>query len=275
MFRLRGWWLLGLVLFVVGHVSALALNVDVFNDYTLAAEIATHVFSVPAIIRARQVRLTFSSEIIVSVLASIVYHSVRNYTTVDYEPYQRLDHGLSTGLICVVFLKYVVSVHHVVGLLLLLATLASSLDVGNILSSSVTALVLTAAIALPLVDKTAQSVVRTIIQILTLGATPPQPVDLQYNMSQRVRLLAAFGFQIASVYTYFQGESDSDMERFWHSLWHAFAYSALYLLTDVVADKKSSSSPTTCARKRKHRKEYSILSESVSRRAPLIGFRFT
>ena len=183
-------------------------------------------FSVPAIIRARQVRLTFSSEIIVSVLASIVYHSVRNYTTVDYEPYQRLDHGLSTGLICVVFLKYVVSVHHVVGLLLLLATLASSLDVGNILSSSVTALVLTAAIALPLVDKTAQSVVRTIIQILTLGATPPQPVDLQYNMSQRVRLLAAFGFQIASVYTYFQGESDSDMERFWHSLWHAFAYSA-------------------------------------------------
>ena len=274
MFRLRGWWLLGLIIFVVGHVSTLALNSDAFNDYTLAAEIATHVFSVPAIIRARQVRLTFSSEIIVAVLASIVYHSVRNYTAVDYEPYQRLDHGLSTGLICVVFLKYVVSVHHVVGLLLLLATLASSLDVGNILSSSVTALVLTAAIALPLVDKTAQSVVRTIIQILTLGATPPQPVDLQYNMSQRVRLLAAFGFQIASVYTYFQGESDSDMERFWHSLWHAFAYSALYLLTDVVADKKSSSSPTTCARKRKHRKEYSILSRS-NLQSPLIGFRFT
>lgn len=275
MFRLRGWWLLGLVLFVAGHVATLTLNADVFNDYTLAAEIGTHVFSVPAIIRARQVRLTFSSEIIVAVLASIVYHSVRNYTTVDYEPYQRLDHGLSTGLICVVFLKYVVSVHHVLGLLLLLATLASSLDVGNILSSSVTALVLTAAIALPLVDKTAQSIVRTIIQILTLGATPPQAVDLQYNMSQRLRLLAAFGFQIASVYSYFQGESDGDMERFWHSLWHAFAYSALYLLTDVVADKKSSSSsPTSCARKRKHRKEYSILSQS-NLQSPLIAFRFT
>ena len=188
-------------------------------------------------------RLTFSSEIIVAVLASIVYHCVRNYTTVDYEPYQRLDHGLSTGLICVVFLKYIVSMHHVVGLLLLLSTLAASLPMGSILSSSVTGLVLTAAIALPLVDKTAQSVVRAIIQILTLGATPPKPVDLRYNTSQRIRLLAAFGFQIASVYAYFQGKSDSDMERFWHSLWHAFAYSALYLLTDVAADKKNQQQP--------------------------------
>ena len=208
-------------------------------------------------------------------LAFIVYHCVRNYTTVDYEPYQRLDHGLSTGLICVVFLKYIVSMHHVVGLLLLLSTLAASLPMGSILSSSVTGLVLTAAIALPLVDKTAQSVVRAIIQILTLGATPPKPVDLRYNTSQRIRLLAAFGFQIASVYAYFQGKSDSDMERFWHSLWHAFAYSALYLLTDVAADKKTSSSPSTCVRKRRHRKEYSILSQSASRKSSLIGFRFT
>ena len=274
--RLTLWWVGGLVLFLAAHLTLLALlNRNALDVYVSAAEIGTHVFSVPAILRARQVRLTFSSEIVVAVLASIVYHSVRNYTDVDYEPYQRLDHGLSTGLICVVFLKYVVSMHHVTSILLLLTALASSLDVGNILSSSWTALVLTGALALPLVDKTAQAAVRAAMQVLTLGTIPPQAVDLQYTASERARLFAAFLFQIASVYTYFQGESNTDMEKFWHSLWHAFAYSALYLLTDVVADKHAHNSPNSRARERKHRTQYTILGETKRKTNALVGFRFT
>lgn len=272
--RLRVWTFLALVVFVIGHFITLSLRgTSAFTQYVRAAEIGTHAFALPAILRAKQVRLSFASEIVVTTAVSILYHTIRNYTNMDYTPYQRLDHGLSTGLICVVFLKYIISLHHALGLVLALTATASSLDTGNILASGATAAVLTAVIAIPFADKAAQSLLRGVVSVLTLGATPPRANDLSYTASQRGRLFCAFLFQIASVFAYFQGGDDDDgtgNEEFWHSLWHACGFTSLFLLTDVIAEKRSKRDRERVNPPRKHRRYYT-LAQSASHG----GFRFT
>ena len=69
-------------------------------------------------------------------VVSVVYHSVRNFTDVDYNGIQRLDHAMSTALIATVFLKYFAHITHVLGIIVLMAASAASFDFGNVLASA-------------------------------------------------------------------------------------------------------------------------------------------
>lgn len=241
--------------FIVVHASMRALAQP--EEYEKAAEIFTHLFAVPAILRARHMR----EQIIVATIVSVVYHCVRNYSSLSEEEvasYQRLDHAVSVALISTVILKYFARITHVIGIIVLLSGLSASFEWGNILSSALTALIFVVTITVPLLDQAVNRVVGYIVWILSLGGVPPNTNE-DINLSGfRKQLLTALGLQILSVASYFVGENNENLQRWAHSLWHAFAFLSLFVLVDVIALREDTENKRNGAEssKRKLRKQF-------------------
>ena len=102
-------------------------------------------------------------QIIVATVVSVAYHSARNFTDMNYNGIQRLDHAMSTALIATVFLKYFAHISHVLGIIVLMAASAASFDFGNVLASAVTAAILVFIIAFPYVDKAAYQIMAFLV----------------------------------------------------------------------------------------------------------------
>jgi hypothetical protein len=238
------WGALGV--FLVAHVSLLiafsteSLDADAFHQYAYGAEVATHVFAVPAIV-AKNIE-GIREQIVVATLVSTVFHTLNNYfgDSVDVHPWNCLDRGVATALIATVFLKYLAHVHRTDGILVFVAALASSFEFGNVLASSLVSLVLVAILFLPFASEIVQSALRGIISFLSFGGSPELDFSpLNFNASQRTKLLWTLGLQILSVAAYLTGENITNLEHWAHSIWHAFAYLALYLLVLVLVEEKT------------------------------------
>ena len=187
-------------------------------------------------------------QIIVATAVSVVYHSVRNFTNVDYNGIRRLDHAMSTALIATVFLKYFAHISHVLGIIVLMAASAASFDFGSVLASAVTAAILVFIVAFPYVDKAAYQIMAFLVSCLSLGGVAPKVEDLRYTRQTRGRLLVAFFLQVLSVVFYYVGDHVERLFRWSHCLWHVFAYTCLYVLVDVISDKEEPlRAPTTAA----------------------------
>lgn len=244
------WGTLGV--FMAAHVSLLiaystkTLTPDAFHQYTYAAEIATHAFAVPAIV-AKNIE-GVREQIVVATLVSTVFHTLNNYfgDSVDVHPWNCLDRGVASALIATVFLKYLAHVHRTDGILIFVAALASSFEFGNILASSLVSLVLVAIIILSFASEIIQGALRGTISFLSLGGSPELDFSpLDFNRSQRTKLFWTLGLQVLSVAAYLTGENISDLEHWAHSIWHAFAYLALYLLVLVLVEEKTKKTKTT------------------------------
>lgn len=209
-----------------------------FRSYALAAEVGTHVFALPAILTKNVEGIR--EQIVVATLVSTIFHTANNYfdNVVDVHPWNCLDRGVATALIGTIFLKYLAHVHRTNGILIFIAALASSFEFGNILASSIVSLVLVAVLILPLASTLVQDVLRGLIAFLSLGSVPENTFSaLNYNEKQRRLLFTTLGFQVASVFAYLIGENKSDLEHWAHSIWHALAYLALYLLVLVLVEE--------------------------------------
>lgn len=230
-------------LFVVAHSALLALADGPLTAYSKWAEVLTHLFALPAVLRGKQMR----EQILVATAVSVVYHSVRNFTDVDYDSIQRLDHAMSTALIATVFLKYFAHVTHVLGVIVLMAGSAAAFDFGNVLASAVTAAILVFIIAIPFVDRAAYQIMALVVSCLSLGGVAPKGEDLAYTKETRYRLLVAFALQALSVVFYYMGNSVQRLFHWSHCLWHVFAYACLYVLVDVISDKQEASEAAASA----------------------------
>lgn len=228
------WW--GLALFVAVHACVIFTRESApqfFEDYCDAAVLATHVFAVPAVARASKSGLR--GQIVSATVVSFLYHFFRLYTSVDYAGWQRLDHAVATGLIVTVFLEYMAHVHST-GIIVLLTALAASFSFGSVLSSAVTAAVLVGLIALPYLDTITQKCLRVVLYSVSLGGEVPQALFKCYTPSQRWRLLIAFVLQLLSVASFLVGDYVNGIDSYAHALWHAFAYSSLFVLVSVLAE---------------------------------------
>ena len=241
---LQGVTLVCLCVFLLGHVVALLVSLPLpaqapFDDYNKAAEIFTHLFALPALLRARHLR----EQILVATVVSIVYHSVRNYaewTAEDVLPLQRLDHGTSTALIATVFLKFICRTQHVTGTIVLVAAVAAAfVEVGNLLSSAVVGAILVLVLVTPCVSTAAFRVVNACIYIISFGAHASDPSDLRLH-TEKPSLAIAFVLQALSVGAFFAGENVEGVERWSHALWHVFAYLSLYVLVGIIARREDS-----------------------------------
>lgn len=219
------------LVFVAVHASLRALPNP--EAYEKSAEIFTHLFALPAILRARHMR----EQIIVATIVSTLYHALQNYSDMpndDIVPYQRLDHAMSTALIATVFLKYFARLTHVLGVIVLFASLAASFPFGNVLSSALTAAIFVAIITVPCVDRTVYRIVGYMVYVLSLGGVVPEVKDI--NLAPyRSKLATAFLLQALSVVCYYVGETNTNLKRWSHSLWHVFAFLSLFVLVDVIA----------------------------------------
>lgn len=258
------------LLFLLLHVALLALADEPLNAYSKWAEVLTHLFALPAIVRGKLMR----EQILVATVVSVVYHSVRNFTDVDYNGIQRLDHAMSTALIATVFLKYFAHITHVLGIIVLMAASAASFDFGNVLASAVTAAILVFIIAFPYVDKAAYQIMAFLVSCLSLGGVAPKVEDLAYTKQVRRRLLAAFALQVLSVVFYYVGDSVERLFHWSHCLWHVFAYTCLYVLVDIISDKEGPEATTLAAAAppRPSRKAFSPVGAPAV--APRTNFRF-
>lgn len=235
---LDGVTLVFVCLFLVAHVTAwAALPAAAFDDYNKVAEIATHLFALPALFRAHHLR----EQILIATVVSVLYHSVDNYSGwrgTDVLPFQRLDHGTSTALIATVFLKFLCRTQHVVGTIALVAAVAAAVDVGNVVSSAVVGAVLVLVLITPYLNAAAYRVVGVCVYILSLGAHAPDPAELQLAAETNA-LVLAFVLQGLSVAAYFVGEHVDDVRRWSHALWHMFAYLSLYVLVGIIARREA------------------------------------
>lgn len=254
------------LMFVFVHSALLALSDGPLNTYSKWAEVLTHAFALPAVIRGKRMR----EQILVATIVSVAYHSVRNFTDVDYDGIQRLDHAMSTALIATVFLKYFAHITHVLGIIVLMAGSAASFEFGSVLASAVTAAILVFIIAFPYVDKAAYQVMAFVVSCLSLGGAAPKVEELEYTRQTRYRLLTAFGLQVLSVVFYYAGNRVQRLFHWSHCLWHVFAYTCLYVLVDVIADKEETNTPAASAPPRPSRKAFSLLTPTA---APRLGFR--
>lgn len=250
--------------FLLVHASLLALADGPLNAYSKWAEVLTHIFALPAVLRGKLMR----EQILVATIVSVAYHSVRNFTDVDYNGIQRLDHAMSTALIATVFLKYFAHVTHVLGIIVLMAGSAASFDGGNVLASAVTAAILVFIIAFPYVDKAAYRIMTFVISCLSLGGVAPKAEQLEYTREMRYRLLVAFGLQVLSVVFYYVGDHVERLSHWSHCLWHVFAYTCLYVLVDVISDKDEGATLTSA---RPSRKAFSSLRAPAT--TPRLAFR--
>lgn len=249
------------------------LSSGAFHDYALAAEIGTHVFAVPAIV-AKSIE-GVREQIVVATLVSTIFHALNNYfqDSVDVHPWNCLDRGVATALIATIFLKYLAHVHRTDGILIFLTALASSFDFGNILASSLVSVVLVGIIVLSFASEIVQGGLRGVIGFLSLGGSPDKDFSpLNFNESQRTKLYWTLGFQVVSVVAYRVGENNTDLEHWAHSIWHALAYLALYLLVLVLVEEETKSS---MALPRASRKDFSNIvtqerNEEIER---LLNFR--
>lgn len=258
------------LLFVIVHASLLALADESLNAYSKWAEVLTHLFALPAVIRGKLMR----EQILVATAVSVVYHSVRNFTDVDYNGIQRLDHAMSTALIATVFLKYFAHITHVLGIVVLMAASAASFDFGSVLASAVTAAILVFIIAFPYVDKAAYQIMALLVSCLSLGGVAPKVEDLAYTKQVRRRLLVAFALQVLSVVFYYVGDNVERLFHWSHCLWHVFAYTCLYVLVDIITDKEAPEATTSAgvAPPRPSRKAFSpVGAPTIASRA---HFRF-
>ena len=228
------WW--GLTLFVVIHVCVIFVRESTpqfFTDYSKAAVLATHLFAVPTVARASKSGLR--GQIVSATAVSFLYHFFKLYTSIEYRGWQRLDHAVATGLIVTVFLEYMAHVHST-GIIVLLTALAASFSFGSVLSSAVTAAVLVGLIAFPYLDTITQKCLRVILYVVSLGGEVPQALYKCYTQSQRWRLLIAFALQLLSVASFLIGDYVDGIDSYTHALWHAFAYSSLFVLVSVLAE---------------------------------------
>jgi len=255
------------LLFVVVHCALLALADGALSTYSKWAEVLTHLFALPAVIRGKRMR----EQILVATAVSVVYHSIRNFTDVDYNAIQRLDHAMSTALIATIFLKYFAHISHVLGIIVLMSASAASFDGGSVLASALTAAILVFIVAFPYVDKAAYRILAFAVWCLSLGGVAPKAEDLVYKKETRYRLLAAFGLQVLSVVFYYVGDSNQRLFHWSHCLWHVFAYTCLYVLVDVIADKEGKRVAAGVASARPSRKAFSPV--GVSADAPGTVFR--
>lgn len=258
------------LLFVLLHAALLALADEPLNAYSKWAEVLTHLFALPAVIRGKLMR----EQIIVATGVSVVYHSVRNFTDVDYNGIQRLDHAMSTALIATVFLKYFAHITHVLGIIVLMAGSAASFDFGNVLASAVTAAILVFIIAFPYVDKAAYQIMAFLVSCLSLGGVAPKVKELAYTKQVRRRLLVAFALQVLSVVFYYVGGSVERLFHWSHCLWHVFAYTCLYVLVDIISDEEATEATTLAAAAppRPSRKAFSPVNAPAA--ASRTNFRF-
>lgn len=243
------------LVFVVVHASMRALPNP--EAYEKAAELFTHAFAVPAILRARHMR----EQIIVATIVSIVYHSLRNYSSLsenDIAPYQRLDHAMSVALIATVFLKYFARLTHVLGIIVLLSALSASFPFGNMLSSALTALIFVIVITFPLLDQAVYRVISFAVWILSLGGVPPSAGDVKLG-DFRKQLFVALALQGLSVVFYLVGEGNADLQRWAHSLWHMFAFLALFVLVDVIAQREDKENGVAPVRRPSRKQFYNML----------------
>jgi hypothetical protein len=259
------------LLFVLLHVCLLALADDALNAYSKWAEVLTHAFAVPAMLRTTQMR----EQIVVATIVSVVYHCVRNFTDMDYDGIQRLDHAMSTALIATVFLKYFAHVTHVLGIIVLMAASAASFDFGNVLASAVTAAILVFIVAIPYVDKAVYHIVAVVVSCLSIGGVAPKVEDLEYTRQTRHRLLIAFSLQVLSVVFYYVGDNVERLFHWSHCLWHVFAYTCLYVLVDIISDKDAETTTSSAVAKeapsRPSRKAFSSIGAPASN--PRFNFR--
>lgn len=229
------------LLFVVLHTSLLLLADEPLNAYSKWAEVLTHLFALPAVFRSKLMR----EQILVATLVSVVYHSVRNFTDIDYNGIQRLDHAMSTALIATVFLKYFAHISHVLGIIVLMAASAASFDFGNVLAGATTAAILVAIIAVPYLDKAAYQIMAFLVSCLSLGGVAPKVEDLAYTIEKRRHLFVAFALQVLSVVFYYVGDSVDRLFHWSHCLWHVFAYTCLYVLVGIISDKEKTEAGAT------------------------------
>jgi len=238
------WGALGV--FLVAHFSLLiaystgTIAPGAFHEYASAAEIATHAFAIPAV-AAKNIE-GVREQIVVATLVSTIFHTLNNYfgDSVDVHPWNCLDRGVASALIATVFLKYLAHVHRTDGILIFLAALASSFEFGNVLASSLVSVVLVAILVLAFASEIVQGALRGVISFLSLGGSPElyfSPLD--FNQSQRTKLYWTLGLQVLSVAAYLAGENISNLEHWAHSIWHALAYLALYLLVLVLVEEKT------------------------------------
>ena len=235
---LEGVTLVFLSLFLVAHGAAwAALPAAAFDDYNRAVEVATHLFALPAVLRARQLR----EQIVVATVVSVLYHSVDNYggwAARDVEPLQRLAHGTSTALIATVFLKFLCRTEHVTGTLVLIAAVAAAfVENGNLIASAVVGVVLVLVLVTPCVNTAAYRVVGACVYVLSLGAHPPDPGELGLK-AETEALAQAFVLQGLSLGAFFVGEYVDGVQRWSHALWHVFAYLSLYVLVGIIARRE-------------------------------------
>lgn len=243
------------LIFVIVHATLRALPDP--DAYEKAAELFTHAFAVPAILRARHMR----EQIIVATIVSLLYHAVRNYSSLpdaDIASYQRLDHAMSVALIATVFLKYFSRLTHVIGIITLLSGLSASFPFGNVLSSALTALIFVIVITFPLLDQAVYSVISYVVWVLSLGGIPPRAGDINLG-SFRKRLFLALSLQGLSVVFYLVGENNEDLQRWAHSLWHTFAFLALFVLVDVLALREDKENGVAPVRRASRKQFYNIL----------------
>lgn len=267
----------GLAVFLLFHIliwigfNTDRVHSDTFHSYALAAEVGTHLFALPAILTENLQGIR--EQIVVATIVSTVFHTLNNYfaDNVDVHPWNCLDRGVASALIATIFLKYLVHVHRTSGILIFLAALASSFEFGNIMAQSVVSLVLVGILVLPFASELARSIIEGIVSFLSLGGTPESNFSLlNFNDRQRRLLTTTICIQIISVIAYLIGENNSDLEHWAHSIWHAFAYLALYLLVLVLVEEKSKPKCT-----RLSREDYSnaVTKELTEQRTMLMNFR--
>ncbi len=234
--RLEAATWVGLAAFVLFHAVIFAVREDAepfSTDYSRVAVLATHIFAAPAIIRAAKSGLR--GQIFSATVVSFVYHFLRLYTDVKYTSWQQLDHGVATGLIVTVFLKYMAHLHST-GIIVLLTALAASFSFGNVLSSALTATVFVGLIAFPCLDVATQRVLRIVLRCVSLGGKVPTALYKSYSKNQRRKLFLAFGLQLLSTATFFIGDYVEGADLYAHALWHAFAYTSLFVLVTVLEE---------------------------------------
>ena len=224
--------LVALGVFVVVHLSLLAAqDTDEFLLYAKIAELATHLFAVPAILRSRHMR----EQILITVIVSLVFHSIDSFfEDVNPVPYQRLDLAMSTALISTVFLKFLCRTEHVMGIIVLFAGVAASFEFGNMISVGITGTVLILILTFPCLDQAAYKVVNWLVFVLTFGGKAPPKSELKLK-DFRGKLSLAFFAQLLSVVFFFVGRASDGLARWSHGFWHTFAFLALFVLVDVVA----------------------------------------
>lgn len=273
------YWLVwgGLAVFLLFHIviwigfNTDRVHSDTFHSYALAAEVGTHIFALPAILTENLHGIR--EQIVVATIVSTAFHTLNNYFAddVDVHPWNCLDRGVASALIATIFLKYLVHVHHTSGILIFLAALASSFEFGNIMAQSVVSLVLVGILVLPFASELASSIIEGIVSFLSLGGTPETSFSLlNFNDRQRRLLTTTICIQIISVIAYLIGENNSDLEHWAHSIWHAFAYLALYLLVLVLVEEKSK---PKCIRLNRQDYSNAVTKELTKQRTMLMNFR--